>query len=111
VPRTAGRLQGAEGLSGGRRFPRTAAGKVRKPLIARKAFMKTLIQRGLGAPPAEFDAFARLSGDDNPIHVDPDFSSRTRFGRTVSHGMLIYAKLWALVRQVRPEMRAPRCRP
>lgn len=51
---------------------------------------------------AEFDAFARLSGDDNPIHVDPEFSARTRFGRTVSHGMLIYAKLWALLRRVRP---------
>ncbi len=54
---------------------------------------------------AEFDAFARLSGDDNPIHVDPEFSARTRFGRTVSHGMLIYAKLWGLLRSVRPELR------
>ncbi|MCC6001305.1 MAG: hydratase [Pararhodobacter sp.] len=51
---------------------------------------------------AEFDAFARLSGDDNPIHVDAEFSARTRFGRTVSHGMLIYGKLWALLRQARP---------
>ena len=46
---------------------------------------------------AEFDAFARISGDDNPIHVDPDFSANTGFGRTVSHGMLIYSKLWALL--------------
>lgn len=51
---------------------------------------------------AEFDAFARLSGDDNPIHVDPAFSARTRFGRTVSHGMLIYARLWALLIAQRP---------
>ena len=42
---------------------------------------------------AEFDAFARLSGDDNPIHVDPEFSARTRFGRTVAHGMLLYSVL------------------
>lgn len=54
---------------------------------------------------AEFDAFARVSGDDNPIHVDPEFSARTRFGRTVSHGMLIYARLWALVNRVRPGAR------
>lgn len=38
----------------------------------------------------DFNRFAALSGDDNPIHVDPQFSARTRFGRTVSHGMLLY---------------------
>jgi 3-hydroxybutyryl-CoA dehydratase len=38
----------------------------------------------------DFDEFARLSGDDNPIHVDPAFAAQTRFGRTVSHGMLLY---------------------
>ncbi|WP_296765761.1 MaoC family dehydratase [Sediminimonas sp.] len=54
---------------------------------------------------AEFDEFARVSGDDNPIHVDPAFSARTGFGRTVSHGMLIYAKLWGLLRQARPGAR------
>jgi len=43
----------------------------------------------------DFDAFAKLSGDDNPIHVDPDFSARTRFGRTVSHGMLLYTRVFA----------------
>ncbi|MDW4499203.1 MaoC/PaaZ C-terminal domain-containing protein [Sulfitobacter sp. D35] len=52
---------------------------------------------------AEFDLFAKVSGDDNPIHVDPDFSARTGFGRTVSHGMLIYTKLWGMVRAARPE--------
>jgi acyl dehydratase len=40
---------------------------------------------------SDFDRFAVLSGDDNPIHVDPDFSSRTKFGRTVAHGMLLYS--------------------
>lgn len=54
---------------------------------------------------AEFDAFARVSGDDNPIHVDPAFSARTGFGRTVSHGMLIYAKLWGLLQKARPGAR------
>ncbi|MGM0585743.1 MAG: MaoC/PaaZ C-terminal domain-containing protein [Pseudomonadota bacterium] len=51
---------------------------------------------------AEFDAFARVSGDDNPIHVDPEFSARTRFGRTVSHGMLIYSRLWAMLKRAAP---------
>jgi acyl dehydratase len=39
----------------------------------------------------DLDRFAALSGDDNPIHVDPEFASQTRFGRTVTHGMLLYS--------------------
>jgi acyl dehydratase len=43
----------------------------------------------------DFDRFAALSGDDNPIHVDPEFAARTRFGRTVCHGMLLYSTICA----------------
>jgi 3-hydroxybutyryl-CoA dehydratase len=46
---------------------------------------------------ADFDRFARLSGDENPIHVDPAFAARTRFGRTVSHGMLLASILWGML--------------
>lgn len=41
----------------------------------------------------DFDSFAALSGDDNPIHVDPEFAGRTRFGRTVCHGMFLYSTI------------------
>jgi acyl dehydratase len=51
---------------------------------------------------AEFNAFADLSGDDNPIHVDPVFSARTRFGKTVSHGMLLYSHLWSMIQSAYP---------
>lgn len=51
---------------------------------------------------ADFDQFARLSGDDNPIHTDPVFSSRTRFGRTVAHGLLLCSVLRSLVDQLLP---------
>ena len=51
---------------------------------------------------ADFDAFAALSGDDNPIHVDPDFSARTRFGRTVAHGALLCSVLRGLVETLVP---------
>lgn len=54
---------------------------------------------------ADFDLFAAVSGDDNPIHVDADFSARTRFGRTVSHGMLLYSVLWGLVQRHLPAFR------
>ena len=33
-------------------------------------------------------SFAELSGDRNPIHLDDDFASQTRFGRRIAHGML-----------------------
>lgn len=45
----------------------------------------------------EVDAFARLSGDMNPMHVDAAFARTTRFKRPVVHGMLSAAHLWALI--------------
>jgi acyl dehydratase len=41
----------------------------------------------------DFDRFADLTGDNNPIHVDPEFSARTHFGQTVAHGMLLYSTI------------------
>ena len=31
-------------------------------------------------------AYAQLTGDFNPLHFDPDFVSRTRFGRLMAQG-------------------------
>ncbi len=46
---------------------------------------------------SDFDRFAALSGDDNPIHIDPEFSARTKFGRTVAHGMFLYSTVCGLL--------------
>jgi 3-hydroxybutyryl-CoA dehydratase len=35
----------------------------------------------------EINAFAQVSGDKNPLHIDPDFASKSIFGRTVAHGV------------------------
>lgn len=43
-----------------------------------------------------FDAFAALSGDDNPIHTNPDYAAQHPFGAPVAHGMLIWARLQSL---------------
>ena len=51
---------------------------------ARAAYRRVLLQ-------ADFDRFARLSRDDNPIHCDPAFAAKTHFGATVAHGMMLYA--------------------
>jgi acyl dehydratase len=51
---------------------------------------------------AQFDRFARLSGDDNPIHTDPAFAARTRFGQTAAHGMFLYSLLSGLAGRLHP---------
>lgn len=53
----------------------------------------------------DFNRFAALSGDDNPIHVDPEFSARTKFGRTVAHGMLLYGSICGAVSEHFPGVR------
>ena len=50
----------------------------------------------------DFDRFAALSGDDNPIHVDHGYSAATRFGATVAHGMFLYSCLCALMAETFP---------
>jgi 3-hydroxybutyryl-CoA dehydratase len=32
-------------------------------------------------------AFAQVSGDQNPLHVDTDFASKSIFGKPIAHGM------------------------
>lgn len=36
----------------------------------------------------DIDAFAEVTGDHNPVHVDEEFAKTTRFGRRIAHGML-----------------------
>jgi 3-hydroxybutyryl-CoA dehydratase len=42
-------------------------------------------------------AFAEVSGDYNPIHLDEDFAKGTRFGRRIAHGMLSGAFISAVL--------------
>ena len=33
-------------------------------------------------------AFADLTGDTNPVHLDDEYAASTRFGRRIAHGMI-----------------------
>ena len=45
----------------------------------------------------DVEAFAALSGDRNPLHLDPDYAARTEFGRPVAHGMLAASLVSTLI--------------
>lgn len=45
------------------------------------------------------DGFAELSGDDNPIHVDPDYAATTPFRLPVAHGMFLFSLVRAELRR------------
>ncbi|HET6568439.1 MAG TPA: MaoC family dehydratase [Rhodothermales bacterium] len=34
-------------------------------------------------------AFAELTGDDNPLHVDAEYARNTRFGKPIIHGVFL----------------------
>lgn len=54
-------------------------------------------RRSLTLTQQHVEAFARLTGDYNPLHFDADFAKRTRFGGLVVQGGLTTGLLHALV--------------
>lgn len=51
---------------------------------------------------AMVEAFAKVSQDFNPLHVDPDYAKGSRFGRPVAHGALVMSYISALLGQKLP---------
>lgn len=50
-------------------------------------------------------AYAELSNDFNPIHVDPDFAARSSMGQPIAHGTMSLCLLWqCLQRNFGPEV-------
>jgi len=45
----------------------------------------------------DIDAFADLTGDHNPVHIDEEFAKTTRFGRRIAHGMLTASLISAVL--------------
>ncbi|MFM5785037.1 MaoC family dehydratase [Aeromonas caviae] len=62
--------------------------------------MKASLTKRFG--PAEVAAFAGLSEDFNPLHLDPDFAATTVFERPIVHGMLLASLFSGLLGQQLP---------
>lgn len=68
--------------------------------------LPTLVGRTFG--PSEWrevtqedvDLFARVTGDHNPIHVDPEAAARTPYGTTIAHGLLTLALVVPMMAEV-----------
>jgi len=46
---------------------------------------------------ADIEAFAAVSGDVNPVHLDEDYARTTAFGGRIAHGMLAAAYISAVI--------------
>jgi len=46
---------------------------------------------------SDIDAFASVTGDHNPVHVDEEFAKTTRFGKRIAHGMLTASLISAVL--------------
>lgn len=46
---------------------------------------------------ADIEAFAEVSGDNNPVHLDEAYAATTTFGERIAHGMLSAAYISAIL--------------
>ena len=53
------------------------------------------MSRVVGA--ADIEAFAEVSGDNNPVHLDEAYAKTTTFGERIAHGMLGGAYISAIL--------------
>ena len=59
-----------------------------KPNEANKSDLPQLSRR---VTQGQLEEYSRVSGDHNPLHLDPEFAAGTQFGGIIAHGMLTLA--------------------
>src|SRR5689334_21844543 len=63
----------------------------------RESLMKTVVE-------SDVVGFARLSGDDNPLHLCDVYASETRFGQRIAHGLYTASLISAVLGTRLPEI-------
>ena len=48
----------------------------------------------------DVESFAKISGDDQPVHVSADYASNTRFGGQIAHGTILVGLISAILGNV-----------
>lgn len=46
---------------------------------------------------ADIEAFAQVTGDENPLHLDDEYAGATRFGGRIAHGLLVAGLISAVL--------------
>lgn len=70
---------------------------------------QTLPSLRLAVDETAIQRYARITGDYNPIHVDPGFAAQTEMGGVIAHGTMSLNLIWqmlekALGRQALPSL-------
>ena len=47
-------------------------------------------------------SFSKISGDENPVHLDEEYAQQTIFGRRIAHGMLTASLISAVIAEQLP---------
>jgi 3-hydroxybutyryl-CoA dehydratase len=72
----------------------TTAEPWRMTVLTRQAYYFEDLEEGMEASFAktvtesDIRSFADLTGDKNPVHLDPDYAAKTMFRERIAHGML-----------------------
>lgn len=62
----------------------------------------TLQNVSLSVTSAAIRAYANITGDMNPIHLDPEFAARTPMGGVIAHGTMSLNLIWQALAQSLP---------
>lgn len=56
-----------------------------------------LTEMAMSVDQRAIDAYARITNDFNPIHIDPEFAAATPMGGVIAHGTMSLGLMWQMI--------------